>query len=137
MQRLKKDLHTWRGVLQDATTIATKVMAQIVITDDLRLLSALLSQPVVDQTLLAMISDIASSLTAAESSLRWPLQHQFTLGVRDEHKDGLTTKGQTESLDTHKQWLANAAHLPKQAFRQIAHSHGRSFLGIPLQTRAT
>jgi hypothetical protein len=62
MQRLKEDLHTWRSVLQDATTIATNVMAQLVITDDLQLLSALLSQLVVDQTLLTMTPHIAHSL---------------------------------------------------------------------------
>ncbi len=137
MQRLKNDLHTWRSVLRDATTITTKVMALIVITDDLRLLSTLLSQPIVNKTVLAMTSNIAPPLTAGESSLRWPFQHQFILGVHGEHRGELTTEEQTESLDTHEQWLANAARLPKQAFRQIAHPPGRSFLGIPLQTRET
>jgi hypothetical protein len=97
----------------------------------------LLSQPIVNKTVLSMIPNIAPPLTAEESSLRWPLQHQFTLGVRGEHTGELTTKGQTESLDTHEQWLAGAAGLPKQAFRQIAHPHERSFFGIPLQTRET
>jgi hypothetical protein len=137
MQRLKKDMQTWRNVLRDATTISTKVMAQIVITDDLRLLSALLSQPAVDKTVLAMIPDIAPPLTTAESSLRWPFQHQFTLAVHSDHTGELTTEGQTESLNTHEQWLASTARLPEQAFRQIAHPHGHSFLGIPLQTRET
>ncbi len=137
MQRLKKDMHTWRSVLRDATTIATKVMAQIFITDDLRLLSTLLSQPAVNKTLLAMTPNIAPPLTATESSLRWPLQHQFTLGVHGDQTSELTTEGQTESLNTHKQWLASAAHLPEQAFRRIAHPHGRSFLGIPLQMQGT
>jgi hypothetical protein len=137
MQRLKKDMHTWRSVLQDATTIDTKVMAQIFITDDLRLLSTLLSQPTVNKTVLAMAPNIAPPLTTAESSLRWPLQHQFILGVHGEHTGELTTERQTESLDTHEQWLASAARLPKQAFRQIAHPHGHSFLGISLRTRET
>ena len=135
MQRLKKDIGTWRSVLRDATTIATKVVAQIFITDDLRLLSTLLSQPIVNKTVLAMTPNIAPPLTAAESSLRWPLQHQFTLGVHGDHTSELTTEEQTESLNTHKQWLASTARLPEQAFRQIAHPHGCSFLGIPLQTR--
>jgi len=135
MQRLKKDMHTWRSVLRDATTIDTKVMAQIFITDDLRLLSTLLSQPTVNKTVLAMTPNIAPPLTTAESSLRWPLQHQFTLGVHGEHTGELTTERQTESLDTHEERLASAAHLPKQAFLQIAHPHGRSFLGISLRTR--
>ncbi len=86
MQRLKKDLHMWRSVLRDATTITTKVMAEIVITDDLRLLSTLLSQPIVNKTVLAMSPNIAPPLTAAESSLRWPLQHHFRLGVHGEHR---------------------------------------------------
>jgi hypothetical protein len=135
MQRLTKDMHTWRSVLRDATTIDTKVMAQIFITDDLRLLSTLLSQPTVNKTVLAMTPNIAPPLTTAESSLRWPLQHQFTLGVHGEHTGELTTERQTESLDTHEERLASAAHLPKQAFLQIAHPHGRSFLGISLRTR--
>jgi hypothetical protein len=112
-------------------------MAQIFITDDLRLLSTLLSQPAVNKTVLAMTPNIAPPLTAAESSLRWPLQHQFTLGVHGGHTSELTTERQTESLNAHTQWLASTARLPEQAFRQIAHPHGRSFLGTPIQTRET
>jgi hypothetical protein len=137
MERLKKDIHKWRSVLRNATTIAVKVMAQIVITDDLRLLSTLLSQPAVDKTVLAMTPNIAPPLSIAESSLRWPLQHQFTLGVHGDHTGELTKDRQIESLNAHEQWLASTARLPAQAFRRIAHSHGRSFLGIPLQTRET
>jgi hypothetical protein len=137
MQRLKNDMHMWRGLLRDATTITTKVMAQIVITDDLRLLSTLLSQPIVNKTVLAMSPNIAPPLTPAESSLRWPLQHHFRLGVHGEHRAELHADGHTESLDPHEDWLASVAHLPKQAFRGIEHPSERSFLGIPLQTRET
>lgn len=137
MQRLKKDIHTWRSILRDARTIATKVMAQIVIADDLHLLSTLLSQPIVDKSVLAMTLNIAPPLTTAESSLRWPLQHQFTLGVHGDHTGELTMDRQTGSLNAQERWLTNTARLPDQAFRQIAHPHGRLFLGIPLQTRET
>ncbi len=137
MQRLKKDMHAWRKILQDATTIATKVAAEIIISDDLRLLSTLLSLPDVNKTVLAMTPNIAFPLTAAESSFRWPLQHQFTLGVQGNHLDGLMIEGRSESPDTHEEWLTRAARLPKQSFRQIAHPRGRAFLGIPLQTRET
>ena len=137
MQRLKKDMDMWRNVLRDATTIATKVMAQIIITDDLRLLSILLSQPVVNKAVLAMTLNVAPPLTAEESSLRWPLQHQFTLGVQGDRIGGLTKEEPTEPPDTHEPWLASAARLHIQTFGQISHPHGRSFLGIPLQTRET
>ena len=137
MQRLKNDMHAWRRILRDATTITTKVMAEIVITDDLRLLSTLLSQPIVNKTVLAMSPNIAPPLTAAESSLRWPLQHHFRLGVHGEQRGDRTQEGPTESLDPHEQWLTSVAHLPKHAFQRIAHPSERSFLGIPLQTRET
>ncbi len=129
MQRLKKDMQMWRNVLRDATTIATKVMAQVVITDDLHLLSTLLSLPIVDKAVLAMTPNIAPPLTAAELSFRWPLQHQFTLGVHDDRPAG--------SLNTSEQWLTSVGHLSTQAFRQIAHLSGRSSLDSIFQTRAT
>src|SRR6185295_3309662 len=137
MERLKKDLYTWRSVLRDATTIATKVMAEIVIVDDLHLLSTLLSQPVVNKTVLAMTPNIASLLTTAESSLRWPLQHQFTLGVRADRVGTPITERQTDSLNSQEGWLTHTTRLPKQAFRHIALPRGPSFLGISLQTRET
>ena len=137
MQRLKKDIHTWRSILRDATTIASKVMAQIVIADDLSLLSTLLSQPAVDKTVLAMPPNIASPLSAAESSLRRPLQHQFVLGVHGDHAGARATERRADILNAHVQWLASMARLPEQAFRQIAHPHGRSFFWIPRQTQET
>jgi len=137
MERLKNDMHMWRSILRDATTISTKVMAEIVITDDLRLLSSLLSQPIVNKTVLAMTTNLASPLTAEEATLRWPIQHQFRLGVQREQRGELTTRRHSEPFDTQEQWLTSAARLPKQAFRQIAHPPGHSFLGIPFHTRET
>lgn len=137
MQRLRKDMQMWRSVLQDATTIVLKSMAQVVINDDLRLLSNLLSQPTIGKTLLAMTPNIAPPLTAAESSFRWPLQHQFTLGIRGDRPGTSISERQVESFQTQEEWLTGTAHLPPQAFRQIAHPYSRSFLGIPLQTSAT
>ena len=137
MHRMTQDLRMWRHVLRDATTIATKVMAQLVIADDLHLLSTLLSQATVDTTVLAMTPNIAPPLTATESSLRWPLQHQFTLGVHADRTSKSVTKRPSESLLTPQQWLAGAARLPEQAFDRIAHPHSHSLVGIPLQTRET
>lgn len=137
MQRLKIDLQMWRKVLRDATTITTKVMAQIVITDDLRLLSTLLSRPIVDKTLLSRLPDMVSPLTTAELSLRWPLQHQLTVGVHNGRTGGHTAEEQAQSLDTHTQWMADAARLPHRAFRRIVHPHGRAFLGLRPQTQET
>ena len=137
MQRLNQDMHMWRSVLRNATTIGTKVMAQIVITDDLRLLSNLLSQPAVNQTVLTMTPNIAPPLTTAESSLLWPLRHQFILGIHGDRTGESSIERQTESRNVQEQWLTNTAHLPTHAFRLITHPRKHSFLGIPLQTRET
>ncbi len=137
MQRLKQDMQVWRNILRGATTVTTKVMAQIVITDNLHLLSNLLSQRTVNHAVLAMAPNIAPPLTTAEASLQWPLRHQFTLGVHDDESRTFATEKQTQSLSPQEQWLAHTARLPEQAFRLISHPHRRSFLGIPLQTRET
>ena len=85
----------------DATTIATKVMAHIVITDDLRLLSTLLSQPIVNKTVLAMTPNIAPPLTA--SRILAPLAASTSIHTSRVpwrlHRGELTTEEQTESLD--------------------------------------
>lgn len=137
MERMKQDMHRWRSVLRDAMTIDTKVMAQIVITDDLHLLSKLLSQPAVNKAVLSMAPNIASPLTTAEASLQWPLQHQFALGALGDQIGGFTAESQAEPLNANEQWLLTTARLPKQAFHQISHPRKHSFLGIPLQTRET
>ena len=41
-------------MLREAKTISTKVLAQIVIDDDLQLLSRMLAKPTVDKTILTM-----------------------------------------------------------------------------------
>jgi hypothetical protein len=137
MQRLKQDMQMWRSVLRNATTIDTKVMAQIVITDNLRLLSNVLSQPTVNQTVLAMTPNIAPPLTTAEASLQWPLRHQFTLGVRADESPTFVVQKQSQSPNTQEQWLASTARLSEQAFRLISHPRRHSFLGISFQTRET
>src|SRR5262245_42386472 len=136
-QRLKQDIQIWRNILREATTIATKVMAQIVITDDLGLLSNLLSRSAANSIVIAMISNIAPPLTTAEASLHWPLRHQFTLGVHGDESGTFAAEKQTQSLNPEEQWLAKTARLPEQAFRLIAHPRRRSVLGVPLQTRET
>jgi len=70
VERLRKDFHLWRTVLREAKTIRTKVLAQIVITDDLQLLSRILSKPAADKTILTMGLQLTLPLSAAEYSLR-------------------------------------------------------------------
>jgi len=86
---------------------------------------------------LTMAPNIAPPLTTAESSLHWPLRHQFALGVHNDESGTFVREKQIQSLNPQEQWLASTARLPEQAFRLISHPRRHSFLGIPLQTRET
>ncbi len=135
MSRLQRDMIAWRFILRDARTLSMKVMAQVVIADDVKLLSKLFVRPIIDKTLLSIGANLATPLTPAEYSLRWPIQHQLTLGVNRDRFSGLTGVASDAQGDTNEQWLAHAAALSQQAFRRVEHPAPRSFLGIPLQTQ--
>ena len=66
VERLRKDLHLWRAVLRNAKTIETKVLAQVVITDDLQLLSRILAKPTVDKAILTMGLQLTMPLSDLE-----------------------------------------------------------------------
>ena len=135
MDRLQKDMIAWRFILREARTLSMKVMAQVVIADDVKLLSRLFARPTIDKSLLPIGPSLATPLTPAEYSLRWPIRHQLTLGVHRDRLSGLTGVTTDTTGDENEQWLADAAALSRQAFRRIEHPAPRSFLGIPLQTQ--
>jgi hypothetical protein len=110
-----------------------KVLAQVLIADDARLLSKLFARPSTDKALLPMGASLVNPLTPAEYSLRWPIRHQLTLGVQRDRLTGLIDVSE-ESGEANEQWLVEAAGLSRQAFRRVEHPASRSFLGIPLQT---
>src|SRR5688500_3476241 len=117
LDRLRKEFQLWRTVLREAKTIETKVFAQIMITDDLRLLSQILSKPTVDKDILAMGLQLTLPLSASEYSLAWPIKHQLALAMKE------TTASRNEALLGQRradhEWLARAAHLPSDAFDGI------------------
>ncbi len=134
VERLQKDLITWRLVLRNAVTISTKVAAQIAIADDLSLVSLLLSQQTVDKTLTTMLPHVVSPLIADEYALRWPMQHQFTLDIQGVRTSTVSSLLHPVEPDTERHWFIRAAHLPEHAFDRIERPAGRSFVGIPLRS---
>jgi hypothetical protein len=133
MIRLQRDMSAWRLILRNARTLSMKVLAQVLIADDSRLLSKLFARPSTDKALLPMGASLVNPLTPAEYSLRWPIRHQLTLGVQRDRLTGLIDVSE-ESGEANEQWLVEAAGLSRQAFRRVEHPASRSFLGIPLQT---
>lgn len=135
VERLQKDLITWRLVLRNAVTISTKAAAQIAIADDLSVVSLLLSQQTVDKTLTTMLPHVVSPLIADEYALRWPMQHQFTLDLQGVRTSTVSSLLHPVEPDTKRHWFMSAAHLPEYAFDRIEHPAGRSFVGITLRSQ--
>jgi hypothetical protein len=127
LERLRKDFHLWRMVLREAKTIRTKVLAQIVIIDDLQLLSRMLAKPAADKAILTMGLQLTLPLSTAEYSLRWPIRHQLTLAMKD--SQALKREGDRERRRIYEQWLIQNGYLPADAFDSIVHPPARVAAG--------
>jgi hypothetical protein len=127
VERLRKDFRLWRTVLREAKTIRTKVLAQIVIVDDLQLLSRMLAKPAADKTILTMGLQLTLPLSAAEYSLRWPIRHQVALALKD--SQALKREGDQERRRVYGEWLIQKGNLPVDAFNSIVHPPARTAAG--------
>ena len=125
LERLHKDLNLWRSILREAKTIGTKVLAQIVITDDLQLLSRILAKPTVDRAILSMGLQLTLPLSAPEYSLRWPIRHQLALAMKG-RTVGITGDREQERRRVYEGWLVKMGRLPQDAFEGIVHPPARS-----------
>jgi hypothetical protein len=135
MDRLQRDISAWRIILRDARTLPMKVFAQVMIADDLKLMSKVFARPTIDKALLPIGASVATPLTPGEYSLRWPIKHQLSLGVQRDRLNGLAVVGSEGADEATEQWLVDAAALPPQSFRRVEHPAASSFLGVPLQTQ--
>lgn len=135
MNRLQRDISAWRLILRDARTLSMKVLAQVMIVDDVNLLSKVFARPSVDRSFLPLGASLVTPLTPFEYSLRWPIRHQLTLGVQRDRLHGMIGGGSEELSEANERWLVEAAALPSQSFRRVEHPASSSFLGIPFQTQ--
>jgi hypothetical protein len=134
LDRLSKELQFWRTVLREAKTIGTKVLAQVVITDDIQLLSRILARPTVDKTILTIGLQMTLPLSESEYSLRWPVRNQLALAVKENRAGDSQGNGRETAHSPEDEWLLSAAALPRYAFGSIEHPAPRSMLGITLQS---
>jgi len=137
LERLYKELVFWRTVLREAATIETKVMAQIVIQDDAKLLSRIVSRPIVDKSVLGAALQLMVPLTPSEYALRWPIQHQLAVAGQDERARTAHPRESAVGSDHEQEWLLATAHLPPGSFRRIEHPISYSILGFPLNSQQT
>ena len=132
LERLRKELRLWRTVLRDAKTIGTKVLAQVVITDDLQLLSRILAKPTVDKAIMTMGLQLTLPLSESEYSLRWPIRNQIALAVKDGRTGGMQSHIQMDRRAPDEAWLLQTANLPAHAFDGIEHPSARSTMNAIL-----
>ncbi|MEE9203995.1 MAG: hypothetical protein V3U08_03185 [Nitrospirales bacterium] len=122
LDRLEQDLSAWRTVLASAKTLPVKVLAASVVGDDAHLLSAILSQPDLDQRTFQRVATLARPLSREERSLRWPIQNEFAKGLaryeRTRVKQDPTAQ---EDAKNNQQWIASTAGMTEHEFEQVAH----------------
>lgn len=135
LDRLVKDLRAWRAVLADTRSIALKTTAVILIDDDVLFFSKLLGQPTVDQTVLTTAVAILRPLTAQEYSLRWPMQHEFVLGLTRTRRLELEPTRQQVAHEATLSWITQLAKLPPDAFQKIEHPPAETVLGLSTQSQ--
>jgi len=133
MERLRKEIQFGRLMLREAKTIGTKMLAQVVINDDLHLLSRIFANPIVDQDILAMGLQLTQPLSNAEYSLRWPIRNQVALAIREIRGRAVWEEDHRNRDNVQHEWLARESGLPPHAFDGINHPITRSVFGIPLE----
>ncbi|HMU54015.1 MAG TPA: hypothetical protein PKA61_03370 [Nitrospira sp.] len=135
LDRLTKELAFWRMVLREATTPDMTVAAQFVVQDDAKLISRIVSRPVIDKALLATALQLMVPLTSSEYSLRWPIRHQLAVAGREVQSRSAPPKDSPISSNPQRDWLIATTHLPDNAFTKIEHPRPPSFLGRSLGSR--
>jgi hypothetical protein len=119
IDRLAEDLPHWRTVLAHAKTPAVKLVAATAVSDDARLLSALLSrQP--DGATFNRLADLARPMTNEERSLRWLVQHEFATGL-SRFKPTVLSQGSAprQQSEENEHWLTALTGLSADTFERI------------------
>jgi len=133
LDRLRKELQFGRLMLREAKTVGTKMLAQVLITDDLKFLSRILSKPVIDQSLLSVGQQLTLPLTPSEYSLRWPIRNQLALAIKEPRnsweQDEYIGSRENDQID----WLIRESGLTPKSFEGIEHPTAPSIFGLRLQ----
>ncbi len=137
LARLSQDLAKWRTVLRDARTLPLKIMAAVMIDDNVQLVSRILSHESVDRKILAQSIELLQPLTAAEYSLQWPVRNHFTLTYLRQRAIELSPLQEPQTDWTPYEAIAHSAHLPSHAFQKVEHPQNRPSLTASSQSQHT
>jgi len=130
LDRLTVDVAKWRSVLRDARTLPVKILASVMIEDDVELLSRMLSQNTVDKYVLAQGLNLLQPLTATEYSLRWPIQNEFMMGYQRSRTEPANGPRLSQTDPQTLGIVTILAHLPSNAFQKVAHPRSLTGFGL-------
>ncbi|GKS58782.1 hypothetical protein YTPLAS18_23090 [Nitrospira sp.] len=137
-ERLHQDTLAWRRVLAEAKTPSLKLLAVTIVDENVRLLSHALSQPSDDRHLLAAARLVAHGLTTEESSLRWPVHHEFALGLaRRENVLSVDHYVGAHDAQTVHREIASLAGLRPDTLEKVAHPRPRTVFGMAVDSQRT
>lgn len=138
LERLASDLARWRFVLQEARTLAMKIVAQVMVEDDVELLSRIVNRTAVDPAILTRGLQLLQPLTAGEYSLKWPVQSEFMLGYKlgtQPEREGVLYETDVDARP--EESLARAVRLHPEMFRAVEHPRPRRLLGVSSSSQRT
>lgn len=130
LDRLTLDIAKWRTVLREARTLPIKMLATVMIEDNVELLSRMLSQTTVNKHVMAQGLSLLQPLTAIEYSLRWPVQNEFMMGYQQSRGETVRGPRHPQSEAPELATVTTLAHLPADAFQKIAHPHNHPGLWL-------
>lgn len=138
LQRLYQDTTAWRRVLVEAKTLPMKLIALTMVDDNVGLLSRALAAPAPDKSLLAVARLMGHALSGEESTLRWPIQNEFTLGLA-RRRDTLSNDRHlfVEDATQSRKTIAALAGLSEAALDEVAHPPAKTLLGMSVESQRT
>jgi hypothetical protein len=115
-----------------------KIVAQVMVEDDVELLSRIVNRTAVDRAVLTRGLQLFQPLTADEYSLRWPVQSEFMLGYKlNTQPEGEDVPYETDADARPEKSLARVARLHPEMFRAVEHSRPRRLLGLSSSSQRT
>ena len=137
LDRLTLDIGKWRAVLHDARTLPIKMLATVMIEDDVELLSRILSQNTVDKHVLIHAPKLLQSLNATEYSLRWPIQNEFMMGYQRSRMEAVHGSRPAQTDPPTLATVVALAHLPSNAFQKVSHPKSLTEFGFSASGQRT
>ena len=137
LERLATDISRWRFVLREARTLSIKILAEVILEDNVQLISRILSNTTVDRSILTRGLNLLQPLTPGEYSLQWPIQSQFVLGYTSAQHSELDLLPPDKTDSPSLEFLAHAAHLHPEMFLALEHPRISNFFGFASSSQRT